>query len=856
MTEEERDSRSVTGGPSTDEPDSESPTLHSPGGLRPALESAAPQIPNYRILDRIGTGGMGEVWSAEQERPIRRKVALKVIKLGMDSLQVVARFEYERRALALMSHPNIAAVYEAGTTPDGRPYLAMEYVPGESVTTYCRRHRLAIRERLELFLKICDGVQHAHQKGIIHRDLKPSNVLVTIQEQEAVPKIVDFGLAKATAQHLTEETMHTAIGVLIGTIEYMSPEQLDPTGLDVDTRSDIYSLGVILYKLLVGSVPFEKGELLGSGFDALRRVICEEEPSRPSTRLSHVHETAPEIAIERSQQHATLVKRIRGDLDWITLKALEKDRTRRYRTVNALAMDIRRHLANEPVVARPPSTVYKVQKFVRRHRAGVAAALVVALALVGGAIGTTAGLLRALRAERRATLEAETARQVSDFLVELFRFADPDETQGESITAREILDEGSQRISRELRQQPTTQARLMNTMGTVYRHLGLYEESQTLLEEALALRRSQLGDDTVEVAESLADLAELDLLEGRFSRAQAQAERALAIRESALARDSPEVADSLVLLGWILANQSKHVDAIAHFERALRIRESVLGADSTGVAESQHGLGFSYWQLGEYDPAEQALRRALETYERVLGRADSRAGRALNDLAAFYQGQGRHREALPLLQRALAIKERVVGPGHPDVALSLNNLAIAYAFDDRPTEAEALFQRALGILESAHGADHHLTALGLANLAWINYRQGELDEAEALYERAFSTYRRTIGLNDRNVGILLQDWSQLHADRGQLAEAGRLLEQAAEIWEAAVGPDHPRLAECLDLLADLYAQQGKLSEAEPLYRRVLSIREARLGADHPATVQTRRALSGLRQDSGRLGDGP
>ena len=818
----------------TEKLDAEARTLlRSADGSRVEYRSDSIRIPNYRILELLGAGGMGEVWAAEQERPIQRKVALKVIKLGMDSREVVARFEYERRALALMSHPNIAAVYDAGTTTDGRPFFAMEYVPGESVTDYCRRFKLTIHERLELFLKICDGVQHAHQKGIIHRDIKPSNVLVTLQDNEPVPKIVDFGLAKATSRNFAEEAGHTAIGDIVGTLEYMSPEQLELTGLDIDTRSDIYSLGVLLYNLMVGTVPFPRSELKAAHLDELRRVIREEDPALPSARLSAIQKARPEVARQRGQDHAALVKRIRGDLDWITLKALAKDPRHRYQTANALAMDLHRHLTDEPVLARPPSAIYKTRKFVRRHRAGVGATLLVALALIGGAIGTTTGLLRALRAERQATLEAETARQVSDFLVELFRVADPEAAQGETITARQLLDEGSRRIAHELQQQPMTRARLMQTMGTVYRHLGLFEDSRELLEDALELRRGQLGDDSLEVADSLAALAALDMLEGRHAQARARAERALEIREEARPSDSPEVADASMLLGWVLANQEEHADATPLFERALEIRRRALGADSAEAAASHHGLGFSLWRLGKYERAETALRLALTTYERVLGPDDSRISGILNDLAALYQemgeeGGGDHRylrQALPLLERALAIKERVLGPEHPDVAISLNNLAIALDRDGRPSEAAPLFERALATIEAAYGPNHQQTALALANLAWVTYRQGKPAEAEPLYQRALSTYQGTVGRNHRHVAILLQDWSMLHADQGELSQAERLLTEAAEIWETAVGPDHPSLASCLEALSELYARQGKLEQAEALRTRIRSIRD-------------------------------
>ena len=820
MTDSQRQPPRPRDGPA-DSPDPDAPTLlGSEDPPRPRPRRRPVQVANYRILELLGEGGMGEVWAAEQERPIQRKVALKVIKLGMDSRQIVARFQHERRALALMSHPNIAAVFEAGTTSDGRPFFAMEYVPGQPVTDYCDRYKLPVRERLELFLKICDGVQHAHQKGIIHRDLKPSNVLITIQDREPVPKIVDFGLAKATSQPLTEQTLHTAVGAILGTLEYMSPEQFELTGLDIDTRSDIYSLGVLLYELLVGSVPFTREEMGASHVDELRRVVREVDPARPSTRLSTMHGARPGIAPDSGQEHEALIKRIRGDLDWITLRALAKDRTRRYQTANELAMDIRRHLADEPVLARPPSARYKAGKFVRRHRLAVAAALAVALAVLAGSIGTTMGLLRALRAERQATLEAETAQQVSNFLVELFRVADPEAAQGETITARQLLDEGSRRISHELRQQPMTRARLMNTMGTVYRHLGLYEESRQLLEEALELRRAELGEDSVEVADSLTAVAALDMLEGRHDSARERAQRAVALHESRAPRASRELAGALTLLGWVLANQGQHAAAEPLFERGLEMRRAAVGEDSTEVAESHHGLGFSRWRLGRYDPAEESLRLALGIYERVLGPEDSRIGGILNDLAALYQETGRDSIALPLLERALSIKERVLGSSHPDLASSLNNLAIAYDRNDRPAESEPLFKRALAIVETAYGADHVSTAAALGNVGWITYRRRDWETAEALYQQALTTFLRTVGRRHRNVAILMQDWSRLRVDQGRLGEAEQLLVEAAEIWEATAGAGHPNLTSCLTALADLYRRQGKLEQAAAIERRV------------------------------------
>ncbi len=339
-------------------------TLNSPG-------STARTIGPYHLLERIGEGGMGEVWVADQHKPIHRRVALKLIKAGMDTKQVIARFESERQALAMMDHPAIAKVFDAGETDEGHPYFVMEYVQGIPITAYCDQYRLTTQERLELFSHVCEGVQHAHQKAIIHRDLKPSNILVAIQDAVPVPKIIDFGVAKATAQSLTERTMYTELGMLIGTPEYMSPEQAEMSGQNVDTRTDVYSLGAILYELLVGALPFDPKELRRAGFDEIRRKIREQDPPKPSTKVSTMGEDSTTQAHNRRMERPALIRQLKGDLDWITMKALEKDRTRRYGSPAELAADIDRYLHHQPIVARPPSTVYKAKKFVRRHRVGV-----------------------------------------------------------------------------------------------------------------------------------------------------------------------------------------------------------------------------------------------------------------------------------------------------------------------------------------------------------------------------------------------------------------------------------------------------------------------------------------------------
>ncbi len=447
--------------------------------IAPTKSKLPTKIDSFQILELLGSGGMGDVYLAEQKTPIKRLVALKVIKLGMDTEEVIARFESERQALAMMNHPNVARIFETGSTENGLPYFVMEHVPGEMITSYCDRHKLELKDRLHLFISVCQAIHHAHQKGIIHRDIKPSNILVTVQDGKAVAKVIDFGVAKAIQKNLSEKTLFTKQGRMVGTPSYMSPEQAEMTGLNIDTTSDVYSLGILLYEMLVGVLPFEERQLREAGMAEMHRIIRDVDPSRPSTKISHMGDQAIEKAKNRKLTPKVLCKLVHGELDWITMRAMEKDRTRRYQSASELAIDIERYLTNQPVLAHRPSATYQLRKLIARHkvRAGLLTLLVVVLA--GSVVGMSiqAGRVarerdRALAAEQRTRTEAETATEISQFLVGLFEVSDPSEARGNSITAREILDRGAVRIGETLADQPEVQGRLMETMGNVYMNLG------------------------------------------------------------------------------------------------------------------------------------------------------------------------------------------------------------------------------------------------------------------------------------------------------------------------------------------------------------------------------------------------
>jgi tetratricopeptide (TPR) repeat protein len=685
----------------------------------PDAEGPGSRIRRYKLLLRLGEGGMGDVFLAEQTEPVRRDVALKVIKAGLDSRQVLARFEAERQALALMDHPNIARVLDAGTTKAGRPFFVMELVKGVPITRYCDEHRLTPRQRLELFVPVCQAVQHAHQKGIIHRDLKPSNVLVARYDDRPVPKVIDFGVAKATGQKLTERTMFTEFGQVVGTLEYMSPEQAQLNQLDIDTRSDVYSLGVLLYELLTGTTPLDPNRGEGVSFLEILRRIREEEPPRPSTRLSTTTEL-PAIAANRGLEPKKLSGLVRGELDWIVMKALDKDRTRRYQTANGLAHDIERHLHDEPVEACPPSAGYKLRKFARKYKKVLATAAAFVLLLVAGVVASSwlavlaqhaAGEAREAeqlaRAEKeKAEIQAAISQAASIFVQEdLLEQAEPEmqiqaarqkdaEAQmrpDRDVKVRAVLDRAAEKAEVRFKGQPKVEAAIRLTIGNAYRALGEYARARPHLEKALEIRRAVLPADHADTLAAMNHLAYLylQMKGGLRERAEPLLIEALEASRRTLGADHPLTLTCMHNLALAGSSDPRYQSESLLLE-ALKARRRVLGEEHPETLRSLHNLAVLHWDRGQSDKAEPLFRKVLDGFRRVLGNEHPLTLLTMNNLGALYQQRQQYDRAEALLVPALEGSRRVLGPEHDRTRLVRKNLIRLYLEQRQYAKAEPL----------------------------------------------------------------------------------------------------------------------------------------------------------------------
>jgi serine/threonine protein kinase len=767
-------------------------------------EKAGDRIGRYKLLQQIGEGGCGLVYMAEQEEPVRRRVALKVIKLGMDTKTVIARFEAERQALAMMDHPNIAKVLDAGATDTGRPYFVMELVRGIKITDYCDEHNLSTKDRLELFIQVCHAVQHAHHKGVIHRDLKPSNILVASNDGVPVPKVIDFGISKATQGRLTDQTLFTAFEQFIGTPAYMSPEQAELTMQDVDTRTDIYSLGVLLYELLTGTTPFDAQQLLASGLDAMRRTIREQEPVRPSTKFSTMLEREQTSAAKHRHTEAVkLIHLLRGDLDWIVMKCLEKDRARRYETANGLAKDLQRYLTDEPVVARPPSKLYRLQKLVRRNKLFFAAVGAVAVTLILGLAGSTWEYLKERDARQNAVTEAAKANAVSGFLQDLIGSGDPDFQNGSNYTVRQLLDDYSVSLTNQLAGQPEVEATLRQVMGWTYYRLGLLSKSETNLQRAVALRRIAHVPPTTNSLLAQHFLARLLLTQRKW-----------------------EEAAKLILETW-------------------QARAQLLGPTNEYTIASKSIYAGALMEGGRLQEAEKLQREVLLDNEKVLGPDAFDTICSLGSLGQTLTLRGDNAQAERCFTEAL---RRFKQTGHEDLqdALTcLKELAMTRLLQGYPADAVKLLTNALPRATQALSSDHYITLQIQRVLARAYAEVGQLNDAESLCKQALDVQRRTKANQEGQGAARTQLYlGRILVEQGKLVEAEPPLQDALNFFrsDAAYKPKPELAAQAANWLGFILVARKAYSEAKALMLPVpdlffaanaeMSPKERRLAVGH------------------------
>ena len=807
--------------------------------------SVGEMIGSYQIVRSIGEGGMGEVWLAEQKEPVRRRVAIKLIKAGMDTSDVVARFESERQALALMDHPSIAKVFDAGSTAEGRPYFVMEYVAGMPITTYCDRHQLNTRQRLKLFTAVCEGVQHAHQKAIIHRDLKPSNILVTEVDGKPVPRIIDFGVAKATSHRLIANTLFTQAGALIGTLGYISPEQADSGGQDIDTRSDVYSLGVVLYELLSGTLPFDFRRL---AYNEALRWLRERDAPSPSTRVRSLREDSELTAMNRGADLPTLIGLLQGDPDAIALRALEKDRARRYSTPTELASDICRYLRSEPVLARTPNAVYHARKFIRRHLLAVSLSSVLALLTVAFAIAQTVEL-------RRIRRERDRADRISGFLTNMFKVPAPSEARGNTVTAREILDRSSNEIERGLEKDFEARTRLMLVMARTYENLGLFSRAHVLMERVLQDLRKTLGPESPKTLEAMSEMGWILYREGR----DADAERLIRTTIDAQSRvqrpEHPSTLESRDRLARILLRRAHYAEVEKLELELIAISSRTQGAENPKTLQYMESLAVALAHQSRFAEAETEYRQILETQRRNLGSDHPDTLTTMHNLAGMFLDQGNDEEAEKLYRETLKIEQRVLGPEHPDTANAMTTLANTIRFDNhRRAEAEGLYRKALAIELRAVGPDHPYTTGAQEGLANVLSEENRFPEAEALLRQILIVRQRFLGPEHTDTLLSQYNLASVLKHEERYDEAEKMIRDTLGSQMRALDAHDPDTLASETLLADVLLSEKRPQEAEEFARRAFNDQLRILGPDHRDTLETLGTLGIALVQSGRYED--
>ncbi len=812
-------------------------TLSSAVDEGPAAAAPA-SIGPYRILEELGEGGMGQVFLAAQEQPVRRVVAIKLLKPWLAGSSLAARFESERQALALMSHPGIARILDAGRSADGRPYFVMDYVPGLPITHYCREHGLGVEVRIELVREVCAAVQHAHFKGVIHRDLKPSNILVTDIDGVATARVIDFGIAKLLEGQESPDQQHTRAGMVIGTPDYMSPEQASAASADLDTRTDVWSLGAVLYELLTGVTP-RAGKASGAAPG--------EAPMRPSRRLAAEPEGSEHA---RSCGHGTtaqLARRLEDELDWICLRALDPDRNRRYASAADFATDLERHLKGDTVQARPPTLTYRTRKFLQQHRVLTAVSVTVLGAMTVFAVMVSQHA-RALRIERdRASAEAALARRVTDFNAGLFERASPSAAGGGLVTARELLDSATRQLrTEESDEPPEVRAALLESIGRAYTGLGLYAEADPLLSEAVTIRRVLDAERPEPLAVALLGTARLERGRGEFDSSERAAREALALLESAPHASAKELSTARLELAETLRRTGGLEEGDRLAAGVVASLEARGETDGDDYALGLYTLGRLRAAAGDLDGAVDLLERAVSLYARLHGVLSMQVVETKNGLADVLANQGELARSEALMRDVVGMVQIIFGEDHQEYGITLSNLANVLSDDrNKLDEAEAAYRRAADILRRRLGPRSPETATALNNLGALLLKKQDWAGADEACREAVAIRRQTVGRENPDTAGTMVCQALAVNKLGRYEEARDLLEESIAIFDAAYAPDHWRTANARVYLGYVLTNLGRYDEAEAALVRARKDLVATLGADHWRTSAADKGLAAL-----------
>ena len=839
----------------SDQPDRvPDPTVDVRRGIRPDAEAASTQatppdagevagqrrIGPYLLLSLLGEGGFGTVWLAERREPFVQRVALKVVKQGMDSRAVLGRFEQERQSLALMQHPNIAKVLDGGLTEGGQPYFVMEYVKGRPITEFCDSRRLTIRERLALFRQVCEAVQHAHQKGVIHRDLKPGNILA-FDVERAPPgvKVIDFGVAKAATPGAAAHSVFTELGQMVGTLEYMSPEQADGNTEQVDTRSDVYSLGVVLYELLTGVTPLDIHQVRDRGYREMQRLISETDPPPPSTRLSSISDAQLKARIieARRQSEPDLRRCLRSELEWIPLLAMRKEPNSRYQSAMELARDIDRYLAGDALHAGPPSLAYRLRKVVRRHRGLVAGVAAVSASLLVGLGMALWQWQVAVRASAMAERKAAEATAVKDFVTQSLVSGDPMQGGRRDFTVAQAMKQAIESLDRgTLKDQPEAEAELQRTIALILEGNAELEQAALIAQRAAATMERVHGPRSAERARCVDALGKIRMAQGRYPEAEERFREALEIRRETLGEDDAWVGVSLNNVAETLRLTGRPDEATPLYERGITIQTARLGPDAESVNQAVNNLAIVLVDQGRFAEAQRLFESTLASRRRTLGPRHPKTASAIANLGALHDVALRPDLARPLFEEALAIRVEVLGPDHPIVAETLNNLGSCEMSLGDPRKALEHFERALQSWERSLGPDHPDVAMALGNVASARIPLGQLEQAERDLKRTMEIQIRALGPDHPDLAFVINTLGKVRLQAGDPVGAERLHREALRVIEG-VKVGHPDVgATRLDVAVALL-RQGRAAESLPMAMSAIEITARHQGEDFPALAQ-------------------